>query len=243
MCLRCIGATFATSLVLGAALGLTVVSVRTLFDDRSNGASVQRLEAKQSQISFYFDEAPLRDVAKFIGNVTQRQITADVGVDLTQPVTFISSRAMSKVEAYQSFLRLLQTHQLSITTDGAHVTIVPQKSLPVRFKAMGYKVGDKINKELRARQTSLFAQAQYQLMNPDAMQGAVVQIEDLGCTVKRVTFSTVAVGSLWSRLGLRAGDSFLMPLDTPPFKPFTQSLAVEIERRGQSVQLSYVTPQ
>jgi type II secretory pathway component GspD/PulD (secretin) len=243
MCLRCIGATFATSLVFGAALGLTVVSVRSLFDDRSNSASVQRLEAQQSQISFYFEDAPLRDVAKFIGNVTRRQITADVGVDLTKPVTFISSRTMSKAEAYQSFLRLLQTNQLSITTEGAHVNIVPQKSLPVRFKTMGYKVGDSINKELRARQSSLFAQANYQLLNPDAMEGAVIQFEDLGCTVKRITFSTVAVGSIWSRLGLRAGDSFQMPLGVPPFRPFKQSLTVEIERRGQSIQLSYVTPQ
>jgi hypothetical protein len=250
MCVRCIGATFFTSLLLGAALGVTVISVRSYVDDHARQKALMAQKNDNTKVSFYFEDAPLREVTNFISNATSRSIHAAQNVNLNLPVTFISKRTMSKEDAFKSFMRLLKEHELTASIQGSSVLIQRERPLPVSFsKSKGYKASAPVaNPSILVGagypsagiDSKIFARAQQQLMRLDRLEGAVVKIESLGCLADKVTFKTVAIGSVWSRLGFRAGDSFTMTRGLSPFVGDIANSGIEIERNGDTVRLQYV---
>ena len=231
MCIRCVGGTFFVSMVIGASLAFLSFKTRDYVSHPATATAAQHRPAKigyaashrpptrqEAEVAFFFEEAPLADVARFVSNVTHRKIVADLGVDTTQLVSFVSLQPVSSLEMYQRFLVLLQRNQLTLTYQGEFTMISPlQRGLAISPR--GYATGS-TTRDAEATLSvdfNFIAQARAQLSKTspekNTIKGAVTTVTREGCTQTLVHFSSVAVGSLWSRLGLRAGDSLHIEQD------------------------------
>lgn len=254
MCIRCVGKTFLVSMVLGASLAFIGVKTRAYVSHPATATVAQHRPTKigyassnrppklqEAEVAFFFERAPLGDVARFVSNVTHRKIAADLGVDTTQLVSFVSLQPVSSLEMYQRFLGLLQSHNLTLTYQGEFTMISP---LPRRVA--GYSTGSVAKPSAEATLSVDFdfiTQARVQLYKTspekNAIKGAVTTVTRESRSQKLVHFSTVAVGSIWSRLGIRAGDSLLVTLGGSFQVTPTHGAMLAITRNDQPLTLHY----
>jgi hypothetical protein len=235
MCIRCIGGTFFVSMLIGASLAFIGFKTRMYMSHHeTETAASHRLltlgypsshrppKIKEAEVSFYFERAPLGDVARFVSNVTHRQILADLDVDLMQSVSFVSLQPLSSLEVYQRFLKLLAQRELTITYQGelSKITATRTKTLaplPKLPSLPALQLNTLAILEIPNVDAATITQARKLLLHPERLRGAVLEIKALDCASQELHFLSVAVGSLWSKLGLRAGDSLRVSGEAPLF--------------------------
>ena len=257
MCIRCVGGTFLVSMLIGASVAFIGFKTRAYVSHPATYTASPNRPAKpgypsshrppklkEAQVSFYFERAPLGDVARFVSNVTHRPIVAELEVDTTQLVTFVSLQPVSSLEVYQRFLQILAQRELTLTYQGELSKITPTRtktlaplptlpSLPTSLQ-----IGELTSLEIPKVDAATITQARKLLLHPERLRGAVLEIKDLGCTSQELHFLSVAVGSLWSKIGLRAGDSLRVSGKAPLFST-PQGAELLVTRHEAPMRLQY----
>jgi hypothetical protein len=256
MCIRCVGGTFFVSMLIGASLAFIGVKTRVYMSHHETKtvashcpvksgypSSHRPPKVKEAEVSFYFERAPLGDVARFVSNVTHRQILADLDIDLMQSVSFVSLQPLSSLEVYQRFLTLLAQRELTITYQGefSKITATRTKTLAPVFtqpSLPALQLNKLTSLEIPNVDAATITQARKLLLHPERLRGVVLEIKSLDCASHELHFLSVAVGSLWSKLGLRAGDSLLVSGEAPLFST-PRGAELLLSRKETPMRLQY----